>query len=124
MPINIARALKNVAKPSHRAKQRGLSTKINATVEVLGNPIGFALTPGLDLDGADVLLPRVEAQTVLADKGYDADDRVITPLCRQERPWSFRPNVTATSSVITIKNLAINLDSGLLKGWLAPPALA
>ena len=58
-----------------------------------------------DLDGADVLLPRVEAQTVLADKGYD-DDRVITPLCRQERPWSFRPNVTATSSVlITTKNL-------------------
>lgn len=48
----------------------------------MGNPIGFVLTPGqaCDLDGADVLLPLVEAQIVLADKGYDADDRVITPL--------------------------------------------
>ena len=62
--------------------QGGLSTQINATVDALGNPMGFALTPGqaCDLDGADVLLPLVEAQTVLADKGYDADDRVITPL--------------------------------------------
>jgi len=36
-----------------------LSTKINATVDALGNPIGFALTPGqaCDLDGADILLP-------------------------------------------------------------------
>lgn len=33
-----------------------------------------------DLDGADVLLPLVRAETVLADKGYDADDRVIRPL--------------------------------------------
>jgi len=56
-----------------------LSTKIHATVDALGNPTGFVLTPGqaCDLEGADVLLPMVEAQTVLADKGYDADERVI-----------------------------------------------
>jgi len=61
-----------------------LSTKINATVDALGNPTGFVLTPGqaCDLDGADVLLPLVEAQTVIADKGYDADARVILPLER------------------------------------------
>lgn len=60
----------------------GLSTKINATVDALGNPTGFVLTPGqaCDLDGADQLLPGIEAQTVLADKGYDADGRVIEPL--------------------------------------------
>ena len=59
-----------------------MSTKINATVDALGNPTGFVLTPGqaCDLDGADVLLPLVEAPTVLADKGYDADERVILPL--------------------------------------------
>jgi transposase len=36
----------------------GLTTKINATVDALGNPTGFALTPGNahDLDGADLLL--------------------------------------------------------------------
>lgn len=57
----------------------GLSTKINATVDALGNPTGFVLTPGqaCDLDGADELLPAIAADTVLADKGYDADERVI-----------------------------------------------
>ena len=60
----------------------GLSTKINATVDALGNPIGFALTPGqaCDLDGADILLPQIEADIVIADKGFDADERVIDPL--------------------------------------------
>lgn len=56
-----------------------MSTKIHATVDALGNPTGFVLTPGqaCDLEGADVLLPMIEAPTVLADKGYDADKRVI-----------------------------------------------
>jgi transposase len=59
-----------------------LSTKIHATVDALGNPIGFHLTGGqaCDLDGADVLLPQIEAETVLADKGYDADERVLRVL--------------------------------------------
>ena len=59
-----------------------MSTKINATVDALGNPTGFTLTPGqaCDLDGADVLLPLIEARTVIAGKGYDADERVILPL--------------------------------------------
>jgi transposase len=48
----------------------------------LGNPIGFHLTGGqaCDLDGADVLLPQIEADIVLADKGFDADERVLMPL--------------------------------------------
>lgn len=59
-----------------------MSTKINATVDALGNPTGFVLTPGqaCDLDGSDQLLPDITADTVLADKGYDADERVIEPL--------------------------------------------
>jgi transposase len=60
----------------------GLSTKIHAVVDALGNPVSFFLTPGqaCDLDGADVLLPDVEAEAVLGDKAYDADDRVIKVL--------------------------------------------
>ena len=56
-----------------------MSTKINATVDALGNPVGFHLTPGqaCDLEGADVLLPNLVAETVLADKAYDADKRVL-----------------------------------------------
>ena len=59
-----------------------MSTKIHATTDALGNPTGFHLTPGQahDLEGADVLLPRCQAQTVIADKGYDAMARVIEPL--------------------------------------------
>jgi transposase len=48
----------------------------------LGNPTGFTLTPGqaCDLDGADILLPQIAADIVIADKGFDADERVIVPL--------------------------------------------
>lgn len=42
------------------------------------------MSPGqaCDLDGADQLLPAVAADTVIADKGYDADARVIDYLGR------------------------------------------
>ena len=48
----------------------------------MGNPTAFYLTPGqaCDLDGADQLLPDLKADTVLADKAYDADERVIERL--------------------------------------------
>jgi transposase len=61
-----------------------LSTKIHATVDALGNPTGFVLTPGqaCDLEGADALLPTLEAPMVIADKGYDADERVLRPLAQ------------------------------------------
>ena len=60
----------------------GLSTKIHLMVDALGNPLAFFLTPGQahDLEGADALLPQMEADTVLADKAFDADERVIEPL--------------------------------------------
>ena len=60
----------------------GLSTKIHVTVDALGNPTGFHLTPGQahDLEGADVLLTDTPAQTVIADKAYDAQARLIEPL--------------------------------------------
>lgn len=59
----------------------GLSTKIHATTDALGNPSGFLLTPGpaSDLEGAEALLPDLKAQTLLADQAYDADERVLDP---------------------------------------------
>jgi transposase len=33
-----------------------------------------------DLNGADALLPDLEAEALLADKAYDADERVLVPL--------------------------------------------
>jgi transposase len=56
----------------------GLSTKIHALV---GNPLRFLLTAGQthDLAGADALLPQM-ADLLIADKAFDADERVIRPL--------------------------------------------
>ena len=60
----------------------GLSTKIHATADALGNPTGFHLSEGqaCELDGAYVLLPQIRADTVIVDKGFDADNRVLDPL--------------------------------------------
>ena len=79
----------------------GLSTKIHATGDALGNPTSFHLTPGQahDLQGADVLLDILdEADALIADKAYDAQARVLEPVteagcqavippkrCRQEQ---------------------------------------
>jgi transposase len=57
----------------------GLSTKIHAMVDA---PLAFFLAagPAHDLEGADALLPQMQADTLLADKAFDADERVIEPL--------------------------------------------
>ena len=59
-----------------------MSTKIHTLADALGNPLGFFLTPGQahDLQGADALLPQMQAGALLADKAFDADARVIEPL--------------------------------------------
>ena len=51
-------------------------------MDALGNPTGFWLSGGQasELAGADVLLPAIAAPMVIADRGYDADARVLTPL--------------------------------------------
>jgi transposase len=63
----------------------GVTAKDNRLfVDTMGNPTGFHLTPGQasDLAGAEVLLPAVVAETVIADKASDADKRVLQPLQR------------------------------------------
>lgn len=59
-----------------------MSTKIHTLVDALGNPLRFFLTPGQahDLEGSDALLPQMQANILLADKAFDADERVIKPL--------------------------------------------
>ena len=62
-----------------------MSTKIHATCDALGNPTGFFLSSGQahDLVGADALLPKVQAQSVIADRAYDADERVRQRLAQR-----------------------------------------
>jgi transposase len=60
---------------------------MHATCDALGNPTRCFLTPGHvhDLAGADALLPRIQADTVIADRAYDADARVLQPLAEAGR---------------------------------------
>lgn len=59
-----------------------MSTKIHTTCDALGNPTGFHVIAGQahDLNGADILLPAINAEALLADKAYDAEQRVRKPL--------------------------------------------
>ncbi len=59
-----------------------LSTKVHTLVDALGNPTGFFLTLGHvhELVGAHHLLPRMAADILIADKAFDADERVIEAL--------------------------------------------
>lgn len=51
-------------------------------MDALGNPTGFHLSPGqaCAIEGADVLQPELVADTLRADIGSDADERVIQRL--------------------------------------------
>ena len=73
-----------------------MSTKIHATVDALGNPVGFHLTGGQehDLAGADALLPDLEAGTLIADKAFDADERVRAPLAEAGKAAVIPPRKT------------------------------
>ena len=65
-----------------------MSTKLHATCDALGNPTGFHLTPGhaSDLAGVEALLPPLlkHIHALLADKAYDAQERVIERLEQAE----------------------------------------
>lgn len=62
------------------------------------HPTRFHLTGGqaCDLDGADVLLLAIPADTVLADKGYDADKRVLEVLVGQGKTAVIPPRQNRT----------------------------
>ncbi|HSZ94412.1 MAG TPA: IS5 family transposase [Acetobacteraceae bacterium] len=77
----------------------GLSTKIHALVDALGNPIGFFLTGGEahDLVGADRLLPTMEADMLIADKAFDADARVLEPLTAAGKTAVIPPRANRSS---------------------------
>jgi transposase len=84
-PTSIAPAPKKSRRgPGDRALTRRTEHQIHALVDALGNPIGFFLTGGEahDLVGADHLLPTMEADTLIGDKAFDADARVLEPLAK------------------------------------------
>ncbi len=59
----------------------GLSTKIHAAVDALGNPVRLRLTEGQasEYGQANALIEQIQADYILADKGYDSDEFTIDP---------------------------------------------
>ena len=70
-----------------------MSTKIHTLVDARGNPIGFHLTGGEVHDpvGADHLLPDMQADMLIADKAFDANQRVIEPLAAAGKTAAIPP---------------------------------
>ncbi len=56
-----------------------MSTKIHAAVDMLGKPVRLILTPGQVSESkqAKALISGFEANMVIADKGYDADEILL-----------------------------------------------
>ena len=69
-----AGAQKKPARTRRSADHAGGEHQIHALVDALGNPVNFFLTGGEahDLVGADHLLPSMQADTLIADKAFDA----------------------------------------------------
>src|SRR5436309_15122757 len=72
-------AKKNGAQAIGRSRG-GLTTKIHALVDALGNPVELMLTPGQDHDltCAEPLIENADPEALIGDKAYDADPFVET----------------------------------------------
>ena len=66
----------------------GLTTKIHALVDALGNPVDLMLTPGQahDLTCAEPLLAEADPEALIGDKAYDADPLLDTLAQRDIAP--------------------------------------
>ena len=66
----------------------GLTTKIHMVVDALGNPLAFSLTGGQvhDITQAETLTAKIQAEALLADKGYNSDKYVASLEVRAIKP--------------------------------------
>ena len=73
--INTQRELKKNGPQAIGRSKSGLTTKIHAAVDALGNPIRILLTPEQksDIFQAHSLIEGIDPGQVIADKGYDAN---------------------------------------------------
>ncbi len=62
--------------PSHGAHKRELNTKIHLAVDSFGMPVRVIVTDGTvaDCPKAGELIERIDADYLLADRGYDTDN--------------------------------------------------
>src|ERR1700730_9367483 len=88
-PAQCWRSKKNGPQAIGRSRG-GLTTKIHALVDALGNPVELMLTPGQDHDltCAEPLIENADPEALIGDKAYDADPFVetLTHIGSEERP--------------------------------------
>jgi transposase len=72
---SIALAPKQSGEQAIGRSRGGLTTKIHALVDALGNPVELMLTPGQahDLTCAETLIGSADPDALIGDKAYDAD---------------------------------------------------
>ena len=72
-------------------------------VDALGNPLAFSLTSGQvhDITQAETLTAKIQAEALLADKGYDFDKYVASLEVRAIKPV-IPPKRIAKSNAIAI----------------------
>jgi Transposase DDE domain len=73
-PAQCWRSKKNGPQAIGRSRG-GLTTKIHALVDALGNPVKLMLTPGQDHDltCAEPLIENADPEALVGDKAYDAE---------------------------------------------------
>jgi transposase len=79
-PTSIAPARKKNGEQAIGRSRGGLTTKIHALVDALGNPVELILTPGQahDLTCAEHLIDNADPAALIGDKAYDADPLIDT----------------------------------------------
>ena len=95
-----------------------MSTKIHALVDALGYAVGFSLTGGEehDLVDADHLL-STRPDILIADKAYDAVQRVLAPLAAASKtalspPRPTGANVVYSTGICTGNALSVGAARG------------
>lgn len=89
----------------------GLTTKIHAICDALGNPVELGITPEQDADitQAEPVLENIGSDAFLADKAYDAD-KLIDRLIQREITPVIPPNRNRTTRRETDFSLLRELD--------------
>ena len=82
----------------------GLTTKIHMVVDALGNPLAFSLTGGQihDITQAETLTAKIQAEALLADKGYHFEKYVERVLKVRAIKPVIPPKRIAKSNAIAI----------------------
>jgi transposase len=98
----------------------GLTTKIHALVDALGNPVELLLTPGQapGLGQAEPLIEDADFKALLADRAYDAD-RLIDTLAERQITPVIPPKVNRT--IKRACDFALYAERNLIERFLDKP---